>query len=37
MNYDQVVPYHGTVIKHLLEKIESLEKEITDIKALLNK
>jgi len=37
MNYDQVVPYHGTVIKHLLEKIESLEKEIADIKALLNK
>lgn len=35
MNYDQVVPYHGTVIKHLLEKIESLEKEITDIKVLL--
>jgi hypothetical protein len=37
MNYDQVTPYHGVVIKHLLEKIESLEKEITDIKALLNK
>jgi len=28
MNYDQVVPYHGIVIKHLLEKIEQLEQKI---------
>ena len=33
MNYDQVVPYHGVVIKHLLEKIEQLEKEIKELKA----
>jgi hypothetical protein len=32
MNYDQVVPYHGTVIKYLLEKIEQLEKEIQLLK-----
>ena len=32
MNYDQVVPYHGTVIKYLLEKIELLEKELKEIK-----
>lgn len=37
MNYDQVIPYHGKVIKHLLEKIENLEGEIKNIKALLNK
>ena len=30
MNYDQVIPYHGTVIKYLLEKIESLEKKLND-------
>ena len=27
MNYDQVIPYHGVVIKHLLEKIQELEKQ----------
>jgi hypothetical protein len=32
MNYDQVTPYHGVVIKHLLEKIEQLEKEIQLLK-----
>ena len=32
MNYDQVIPYHGTVIKYLLEKIELLEKELQEIK-----
>jgi len=32
MNYDQVTPYHGTVLKYLLEKIELLEKEIQDLK-----
>lgn len=34
MNYDQVVPYHGVVIKHLLEKIEQLEKDIKDLKGI---
>jgi hypothetical protein len=34
MNYDQVTPYHGVVIKHLLEKIEQLEKEIQKLKML---
>jgi hypothetical protein len=33
MNYDQVTPYHGVVLKHLLEKIEQLEKEIKELKA----
>jgi hypothetical protein len=28
MNYDQVTPYHGVVIKHLLEKIDQLEERI---------
>jgi hypothetical protein len=32
MNYDQVVPYHGVVIKHLLEEIENLKKEIESLK-----
>ena len=32
MNYDQVTPYHGVVIKYLLEKIEALEKEINELK-----
>jgi len=32
MNYDQVTPYHGVVIKHLLEKIEQLEQEIQLLK-----
>ena len=32
MNYDQVVPYHGVVIKYLLEKIEKLENEIKELK-----
>ena len=30
MNYDQVTPYHGVVIKYLLEKVEMLEKEIKE-------
>ena len=33
MNYDQVTPYHGVVLKHLLERIEQLEKEIKELKA----
>ena len=33
MSYDQVTPYHGVVLKHLLEKIEQLEKEIKELKA----
>jgi len=32
MNYDQIVPYHGVVLKHLLDKIEQLEKEIRELK-----
>jgi hypothetical protein len=32
MNYDQVTPYHGVVIKHLLEEIENLKKEIEILK-----
>jgi hypothetical protein len=31
MNYDQVIPYHGVVIKHLLEKIEQLEEKIKQL------
>jgi hypothetical protein len=31
MNYDQVTPYHGVVIKHLLEKIEQLEERINQL------
>jgi hypothetical protein len=32
MNYDQVTPYHGVVIKHLLDEIENLKKEIEILK-----
>jgi hypothetical protein len=32
MNYDQVTPYHGVVIKHLLEEIEKLKEEIKELK-----
>jgi hypothetical protein len=32
MSYDQVTPYHGVVLKHLLEKIEQLEQEIRLLK-----
>jgi len=32
MNYDQVTPYHGVVIKHLLEKIDELQKQINELK-----
>ena len=32
MNYDQVTPYHGVVIKHLLEQIELLKEEIQELK-----
>jgi len=32
MNYDQVIPYHSTVIKNLLERIEQLELEIKNLK-----
>ena len=32
MNYDQVTPYHGVVIKHLLDKINLLEAEILKLK-----
>jgi len=33
MNYDQVTPYHGVVIKHLLEEIENLKNEIKELKS----
>ncbi|NDG31072.1 tail fiber domain-containing protein [bacterium] len=32
MNYDQAIPYHGTVIKNLLERIEQLEAQIKKLK-----
>jgi hypothetical protein len=32
MNYDQVTPYHGVVIKHLLEEIQKLKQEIEILK-----
>jgi hypothetical protein len=32
MNYDQVIPYHGVVLKHLLEKIQQLEHQIEQLK-----
>jgi len=32
VNYEQVIPYHSVVIKHLLEKIEELQKEIEELK-----
>jgi hypothetical protein len=32
MGYDQVTPYHGVVIKHLLEQIELLKEEIRELK-----
>ncbi len=32
MNYDQVTPYHGVVIKYLLEEIEALKQEIKELK-----
>jgi hypothetical protein len=33
MNYDQVTPYHGVVIKHLLNEIDNLKKEIEILKS----
>jgi hypothetical protein len=32
MNYDQAIPYHSTVIKNLLGRIEQLELEIKNLK-----
>jgi hypothetical protein len=32
MNYDQVIPYHGVVIKYLLGEIDKLKKEIEILK-----
>jgi hypothetical protein len=32
MGYDQVTPYHGVVIKHLLEEIGKLKEEIKELK-----
>lgn len=34
MNYDQVVPYHNSVIKLLLKKIEKLEQTVAELQAL---
>lgn len=31
MNYEQVIPYHSKLIKHLLEKIEQLENKIISL------
>jgi hypothetical protein len=31
--YDQVIPYHTAVIKHLLEKIEKLEQTVAELQA----
>jgi hypothetical protein len=33
VNYEQIIPYHSVVIKHLLEKIEELQKEIQELKS----
>jgi hypothetical protein len=33
MNYDQVTPYHGVVIKHLLEEIENLKNQVKDLQS----
>jgi hypothetical protein len=32
MNYEQVTPYHSKLIKHLLDKVEKLEKELELLK-----
>ena len=32
MNYDQAIPYHSTIIKNLLERIEQLEAEVKALK-----
>jgi hypothetical protein len=32
MNYEQVTPYHSKLIKHMMDKIEQLEKEIELLK-----
>jgi hypothetical protein len=32
MGYNQAIPYHHEVLKHLLDKIEKLEAEITELK-----
>ena len=37
MNYEQVTPYHSKLIKHLIDKIETMESEIQFLKARLNK
>jgi hypothetical protein len=37
MNYEQVIPYHSKLIKHLIDKIESMEAEIQLLKTQLNK
>ena len=32
VNYEQIIPYHSVVIKHLLDKIEELEKQIQELR-----
>ena len=32
MNYEQVSPYHSKLIKHLIDKVEKLEKELENLK-----
>jgi hypothetical protein len=33
VNYEQIIPYHSVVIKHLLEKIEELENQLLELKS----
>jgi hypothetical protein len=33
VNYEQIVPYHSVIIKHLLEKIQELEKQVLELKS----
>ena len=32
VNYEQIIPYHSVVIKHLLDKIEDLEKQVQELR-----
>ena len=32
VNYEQIIPYHSVVIKHLLDKIEELEKQVQELR-----
>ena len=37
LNYDGIIPYHGVVIKHLLNEINEMKIEMNKIKEILNK